>query len=630
MILPPEDCNAPRRSAAAERVFLCTIETTGSLLRLAAFALTLGLSLPAVAQTITGSSLSISGPSTLQGEVVMCSGHPWIDVRCGGAVGDGDHDDAPAINATISTAITNGWPVHFPTGTYKVASKIALDYAGQASKGFRLISEGAVIDGRTIASGPVLQIECRGGTIANPTGCFYFKEEGTLFVNGNTPDYVVVLGKTDFSDAHNSSKIDHLIVNNSSTAPGASGCQLNYLLDSEVYAVCVSAGGGAGIALEQVQFSRLSGAGTAEGTGGRGLVLENGYNFSNTFLALDLEVSPTCLSITFNHNGLNTFLSPYFDCTTAVAATASVGNVLINPNYGGATVNYGPLSTGISVIGTGSRDAWLFPTVASYVARPIDDGLSVSSYNAPGASMNVTLPAIGDLHPGWSMSFASDNDKGMTITASIGSIISGGKNVGSMVLGAGNYEYVRLQSDGSNFRIVSSTRNTRLANGFEPPPWPSNWIFPNGSGYAAALSDNGNVLSSYNSGAGLTVTLPSIGGLPAGWSMGFATDNSKSLTVQVNGSNGGRMVWPGAGAARTALTMADTSQGAYEFSSCNMTAAVCSASSKRPRPRRRRSARSARPELVIGASLWPPVMTPALPITAMSCRASTARSPTWR
>ena len=55
------------------------------------------------------------------------------------------------------------------------------------------------------------------------------------------------------------------------------------------------------------------------------------------------------------------------------------------------------------------------------------------------------------------------------------------------MLGAGNYEYVRLQSDGNNFRIVSSTRNTRLANGFEPPPWPSNWIFPTSSGYAAEL-----------------------------------------------------------------------------------------------------------------------------------------------
>jgi len=196
------------------------LQITRGILRLAAFAFGLGVALPTLAQTINGSSLSITGQSTLQGDVVMCSGHPWIDVRCNGAAGDGNHDDTTAVNTTVSTAIANNWPVHFPAGTYKVTSTIAIDYAGQASKGFRLISEGAVIDGRTIASGPVLQIQCGGGTVASPTGCFYFKEEGALFVNGNTSSYAVVLGKADFSDAHNSAKFDHLIVNNGSTAPG--------------------------------------------------------------------------------------------------------------------------------------------------------------------------------------------------------------------------------------------------------------------------------------------------------------------------------------------------------------------------------------------------------------------------
>src|SRR5207237_2196109 len=125
-------------------------------------------------------------------------------------------------------------------------------------------------------------------------------------------------------------------------------------------------------------------------------------------------------------------------------------------------------------------------------------------------SMSVTLPAHSGFNAWWSMGFASDNGKGMAITTTSGSIISGGKSAASVTMGAVNYEYVRLQSDGNNFRIVSSTRNTRLANGFEPPPWPSNWLFPASSGYSAGLSDNGNILSSYNSTSGLTVTLPSI------------------------------------------------------------------------------------------------------------------------
>ncbi len=535
-------------------------------LRLAAFALGLSAALPSLAQSPGNfSSLSATGTATLAGDVLMCSGRPWIDVRCNGAAGDGSQDDTTAINVTIAAAITNGWPVHFSGGTYKVTAPISIDYAGQASNGFRLISEAATIDGRQIASGPVLRIQCGRGTPASPTGCFYFKEEGSLFVKANTPDYVVVVGNADFSDAHNSAKIDHLIVNNASTAPGAGGCQFNFVLDSDIYAVCVAAGGAAGLAFEQTQFSRISGAGTAEGTGGRSVVLENGYNFSNTFFAVDMEVSPICLSITFNHNGLNTFVSPFFNCVTAVDATASTGNVLINPNYGGATVNFGPLSTGITVIGSGSRSSWVFPTAGSYTAAAIDDGINISSYNAPGPSMTVTLPAVASLNPGWTIGFATDNGKGMTVTAPSGAILAGGKSLTSITLGAGNYEYLQLQSDGNNFRVVSATRNTRLINGYDPPPWPSNWLYPSTPGYAATLGDNGNILSSYNTTSGLAVTLPATTTLPRGWSMGFATDNAKSLSIQVNATSGGHIVWPGSGGAATTLALANTSQGAYEF-----------------------------------------------------------------
>ena len=169
------------------------------LLWLAAFAFGLGVALPTFAQSPGNfSTLSTSGTATLNADVLMCSGRPWIDVRCNGAVGDDSHDDTAAINTTISTAITNNWPVHIPAGTYQVTSPISIDYAGQAAKGFRLISEAATIDGRTVASGPVLQIQCSGGSPASPAGCFYFKEEGSLFVSAGTPAYAVVLGKTDF------------------------------------------------------------------------------------------------------------------------------------------------------------------------------------------------------------------------------------------------------------------------------------------------------------------------------------------------------------------------------------------------------------------------------------------------
>ena len=208
------------------------------------------------------STLTADGTAILNGDVLICSGRPWIDVRCpnmaGGAVADGNHDDTAAIQAAIDVGIANNWPVHLSAGTYKVASTLTIDYAGQASRGFRLVSEGATIDGRAIATGPVLRVLCSGGVPGAPADCFYFKQEGVLFVLADTPDYAVVIGNDDFSDAHNTIKLDHLNVNNRNTDLAAGGCRFNYVLDSDLWAACVSAGGGAGLALEQTQFSRIS------------------------------------------------------------------------------------------------------------------------------------------------------------------------------------------------------------------------------------------------------------------------------------------------------------------------------------------------------------------------------------
>jgi hypothetical protein len=69
----------------------------------------------------------------------------------------------------------------------------------------------------------------------------------------------------DFSATHNSPKIDHLVVTNASAAAG--GRQFNHMLDADIYAACHSAGGAAGVALEQTQCSWIGSAGTASGSG---------------------------------------------------------------------------------------------------------------------------------------------------------------------------------------------------------------------------------------------------------------------------------------------------------------------------------------------------------------------------
>ncbi len=521
-----------------------------------ALCLTTGRAAPAQAPG-NFSTLSASGTATFNGDALMCSGRPWRDVRCDGAAGDGSRDDTAAVQAAIDAAIAGGWPLYLSAGTYKITRPVTIDYAGRSGSGFRLISAGATLDGRSVAAGPVLQVECSGGTPASPTGCFYFHAEGTLFVAADTPGYAVVIGKPDFSDAHNSLRLDHLVVNNANTAAAAGALQLNYVLDADIFAIADTAGGAAGLALEQTQFSRLSGAGSANAAGGTALLLENGYNFSNTIFAFDMEASPTCLGITFDHDGQNSFVSPYFGCTTAVSATASTHNRLINPNYSGQVVNRASQAVGIEISGTGNWAAWQFPAAATFTASAVDSGTSVSSYNAPGAALAVTLPAPAAVGAGWRMGFATDNGKGLTVAAPAGAILAGGKAMSALTLGPGNYEFVALECDGNNFRVTAATRNTLAANGAESRDWPGNWLYPSGPGYAAGLGDNGNVVSSYNTAAGLTVTLPPTAGLPSGWSMGFATDHGRALTVQVNASGGGHILYPLLrGAAQTSLTLA--------------------------------------------------------------------------
>ncbi len=259
----------------------------------------------------------------------------WIDVRCYGAAGNGSADDTAAIDRALAVALASDQPLLLPHGTFKLTRPLVIDYRIRSDTGFRLISMGAILDGRTMSSQPVLEILCSGGTSIAPKGCFYFNEQGTLFVNARTDGYAVVIGRDDFSDAQNSLKIDHLIVNNASTGARAGGLQLNYVLNSEIFAVADSAGGAAGIALEQTQISRLSGAGSAAGTGGAAMLIENGYSFANTIDAMDLEVAPTCLEIDARNAAHNTFISPYMACPTAVDATAGHTTSLVNPLFAG-------------------------------------------------------------------------------------------------------------------------------------------------------------------------------------------------------------------------------------------------------------------------------------------------------
>jgi hypothetical protein len=154
------------------------------------------------------------------------------------------------------------------------------------------------------------------------------------------------------------------------------------------------------------------------------------------------------------------------------------------------------------------------------------------------------------------------------------SAISGGKilypgsgaTVTSASLANANHELLVLQFDGGNYRVIEATPATATLLGVAGSASGINrWSFPAVSTYAASLSDNGNALSSYNTPTGsLTVTLPATTSIAAGWMMGFATDNGKAMTVQVNGASGSRILYPAGatGAAGISVTLAPIN---YEF-----------------------------------------------------------------
>lgn len=235
-----------------------------------------------------------------------------------GCGADAEEVDARCYNgdlqAALQDALASDRPLLLPHGKYTLTQPLVIDYAGHADTGFLIVSRGATIDGTAIQNGPVLEIACSGGSPANPKACFYFHQEGTLFVNANTNGYAFVVGQPDLSDAQNSLRIDHLIVNNANQGGAGGAVQLNYVLNADLFLVADSAGAGIGIDIQQLQFSVLRGAASA--TNGTSILLGPGYIFADTFQGLDLEASQVCISDMYSRTTNNTWTSPYLNCPT--------------------------------------------------------------------------------------------------------------------------------------------------------------------------------------------------------------------------------------------------------------------------------------------------------------------------
>lgn len=192
--------------------------------------------------------------------------------------------------------------------------------------------------------------------------------------------------------------------------------------------------------------------------------------------------------------------------------------------------------------------SWEYPTGTSYAAGASDSGKGLASDNLAGgaASITVALPATASIANGWSMTFREGGDHGIILNAPVGSyILAGQKTLTSLTIPSDdNYETAEVSFDGTNFQLTSVTQATALANGLTGAAGASNWTYLFSAGYSATPADNGHVLSSADTGAATTVTLPSTPLLPTGWSVSLAQDGGHAITAQVNGVSGGEIVTP--------------------------------------------------------------------------------------
>jgi hypothetical protein len=192
-----------------------------------------------------------------------------------------------------------------------------------------------------------------------------------------------------------------------------------------------------------------------------------------------------------------------------------------------------------------------------------DNGNVLSSSNTTGG-LTVTLPSTTGLPAGWSIGFATDSGKGLTAQANP---TNGGHIVypkiaasaaTALTLAGDIYEFAILQYDGSgNFRLEQVTPATAQQLGMAGTGGIGRWSFPATSAYAATLADNGNMVSSFNSPLSYTaVTLPPTTAINAGWTIGITADNGKTMAVQVNGTAGGKILYPGSGLSASSLSLA--------------------------------------------------------------------------
>lgn len=268
-----------------------------------------------------------------------------------GAVGDGVADDTAAVKAALADHLLTGVPLVTGAGRFKVSAQIAVDVTTL------LTNTGICIRGAGRRRTILISTYSADVPFLVTGGNAFFHTLRDIGFEGNYAGPVLQVGKNDFSDAFNSSKLVGINVNNASTNAAAEGARLNYVLQSDIDIVANCSGSGrptagtapgvgAAIVLRQVQFSRLMLAG---GNANIALRLTAGYIFGNTFEGLDLEEVNTGLQVDSTFATKNTFIGGTIVAKYCINNTAGLNNVLLGTNlspYAGGSIINGSANVG--------------------------------------------------------------------------------------------------------------------------------------------------------------------------------------------------------------------------------------------------------------------------------------------
>ncbi|WP_157997350.1 hypothetical protein [Rhizobium favelukesii] len=230
-----------------------------------------------------------------------------------GAIGDGIVDDTAAIDLWLSEILTqkhsgllDGWYRYRPTCPWNLGGK----NFGVTIEGKRRNYDGFILD-----PGYSLSIHAEGDV--------FYPLFSNFRVGGHVAGPLVRIGNDNLSGAINSMIVDGLVIQNGLQSPSNIGLLCNHVCNSFFRGITVNSGGsgrpaavtgmannpcapgyGNALRLRQTQFSSFSGSFSNANIG---ILLTDGYSFSNSFENLDIEEVNTCIYINSPYANKNDF-----------------------------------------------------------------------------------------------------------------------------------------------------------------------------------------------------------------------------------------------------------------------------------------------------------------------------------